>query len=60
MNSLKLELEALKLLKQEYKAAVDSQVSVLILMEIKLRLETIKDLCLADMSEELNDEKKAA
>lgn len=48
-TNLRLELDALKVLREEYRLAVEDKKSLFILMEIKLRLDTIKELCLEDM-----------
>lgn len=52
-TNLRLELDALKLLRIEYKAAISDDQSVFILMEIKVRLEAMKEICLEDMLEQV-------
>lgn len=54
MSNLTLELEALKTVQQEYRDAVSSDQSLFILMEIKMRLENMRALCIEDMKQMLD------
>lgn len=52
-TNLKLEIDALKMLREEYKIAVTTEKSLFILMEIRVRLEAMKEICLEDMLEQV-------
>lgn len=52
-TNLRLELDALILLREEYKAAITNDKSMFILMEIKVRLEAMREICLEDMLEQV-------
>lgn len=52
-TNLRLELDALILLRKEYQAAVTNDESMFVLMEIKMRLDVIKEICLEDMLDQV-------
>lgn len=48
-TNLDLQIQALELVKQELSEAIRTNATFLVLLEIKSRLETIKDLCFNDL-----------
>lgn len=53
-SNLELALEALKLVKEEYRQALSNDESFLKLLEIKLRLSNIKDLCETELDRKVS------